>query len=193
MPMLNQVVFDEATHEYRVEGRKLPSVTGILKEAGLIDDTFMDPSALQRGTFVHQACEYDDVGDLDESTVDAAILPYVQAWRRCKSEMGFKVLEIEKRVYHQPLDYCGTLDRIVELRGRRILIDIKTGSGAAWHQVQTSAYALAMKWEDPLTVLDRAAVYLTAEGGYKFCEHKQRLDFDVWKAAVTLAAWKGIK
>lgn len=193
MPIIETVVFDEVAHEYRVRGERVPSVTGILKEVGLIDTQWLDEAAMLRGTHVHQACEFDDQGDLDEASLDPAILPYVQAWRRCRAEMGFKILANERRVFHEPMRYCGTLDRIVELRGRQVIIDLKTGATQRWHALQVALYALAMRWEEPLTVYDRASVCLTNEGTYKFNEHKDRTDFDVAKAAVTLAAWKGMK
>lgn len=189
--MLNDLMFDEAAHEYRVEGRKLPSVTGILKAAGFIDTTFMDEAAMQRGTYVHQACEYFDQGDLREETLNPLIQPFLEGWKLFLKEMRATVRKIEWRVYHPGMDYAGTLDRILEIGGRLVLGDIKSGAPAAWHAVQTAAYATAVRYEEPEMVLGRASVYLTKEGTYKYVEHKDRVDFDVWKAAVVVANWKG--
>jgi hypothetical protein len=185
----NNVQFDAKSHEYRVGGEKLPSVTGLLKKAGLIDTEWMDEAAMTRGTYVHEACQYDDEGGVDEASLDPVILPYVLGWRKAKRELGLKVLEVEQRVCHEAMRYCGTLDRVVGLRGRRVLVDLKTGSPSHWHRIQTAAYAQAKRWMEPAVVLDRAALYLTAEGRYRWEAHQDRTDFEVWKAVVTLTAW----
>ena len=114
------ITFNAETHEYFYEGLKVPGVTKVLKNAGLIDFSMVPASILERafkfGTAVHLATELDDRNNLDMATLDAPLLPYVNAWRKFKKDVGCKVLSIEERVYSGKYRYCGTLDRRILLK-----------------------------------------------------------------------------
>ena len=56
--------------------------------------------------------------------------------------------------------YAGKYDLMVEIQGKRVLIDIKTGAKAKWHPVQLAAYAMQSK---PHSAMD---LYLKANGKY---------------------------
>jgi hypothetical protein len=183
------LTFDPTTHEYRVQERLVPSVTKLIKAAGLIDDTWMDEEALARGSIVHQALEYDDQGDLDEGSIDPRIMGYVEAWRKCRQEMGLEVVANEQKVYHETYRYAGTLDRVVRRAGQLVLIDLKSGSPAAWHALQLALYLMATEQWDINRPTARAAVYLEEDGRYKYVEHKDRNDFAAAKAVITLFNW----
>ena len=58
------IQFDEAAHVYTVAGVERPSVTQILKDAGLIDTTWYTDEARQRGRAVHLAAQFLDEDDL---------------------------------------------------------------------------------------------------------------------------------
>ena len=65
------------------------------------------------------------------------------------SLMGFKVLQRELVVAH-PLPFAGTLDAILEINGKAILIDWKTSSGIYPEMaLQVSAYATAYEFSYP--------------------------------------------
>ena len=53
--MASELTFDEEKHEYRLDGEVLPSVTGILREMGFVDDTYFTEDSAARGTAVHRA------------------------------------------------------------------------------------------------------------------------------------------
>lgn len=110
--LADPVEFTADGHIYTLDGLILPSVTGILKAEGFIDDRFFDDYSRDRGTYVHLATHMDDMGDLDDDTVDPVIVPYLKAWRRFKKESGFVVdqseISLACKVYH----YAGTIDRI---------------------------------------------------------------------------------
>jgi hypothetical protein len=46
-------------------------------------------------------------------------------------------------VYNEKLNYAGTLDRVIRMGDRTVLLDLKTGSKCRWHQLQVAAYWLA--------------------------------------------------
>jgi len=187
---MTTLIFDEATHTYRVDGRECLSVTRILSMVGLIDESWRDEEALKRGSFVHSACEFDDDGTLDPATVVGSIAGYLAAWRKCKAEMGLKIIRegIEQRVVHPSLGYAGTVDRIVELAGVRYVIDLKTGSPEVYHPIQLAGYAMCFTER-----LQRANVYLAENGSYRWVPHTDRMDFEIWKASLTLATFRKMK
>lgn len=119
------LTFDEASHTYRApDGSVVPSVTGILRATGVSAD-FEDLAGMstkigaaielkrELGTALHaDAHAYDD-DDLDWSTVNEQVKPYLEAWATFRE--NFKHLRPatrERRVYHPTLRYAGTLDGI---------------------------------------------------------------------------------
>ena len=106
------VDFAEEGHRYTLRGSPLESVTGILKDEGFIDTAFYDEYSRTRGSYVHAARHMDDAEELDESTVDQEIAPYLEAWRRFKQESGFIVEQSEVPMMSTLHRYAGTPDVI---------------------------------------------------------------------------------
>lgn len=148
--------FDEETHEYRVDGRVVPSVTEILTGAGLAENRFsggreIDPEVLEnaaeRGAFAHRAIELDCAGELDEDSLDDEIFAYVEAWRDFVADTGFLPVANEISFYNSIGDYCGTFDMVGYLGEELTVVDLKTGSIGLkpWHKYQLAAYAAIFK------------------------------------------------
>ena len=78
-------------------------VTQAIKLCGLIDAAWSDQYAMDRGTAIHEATALDDKGDLDESTVDPAVKPYLDGWRLFRREMEPQFLTIEEKVRNEPM------------------------------------------------------------------------------------------
>lgn len=138
--------FDETRHIYTLDGRVLPSVTGILEAAGLIDYSFIPPAtrnmALARGSAVHLATAIDDVGDLDYDALDPILPPFCDGWRVFRSDTGFVPDLIEQRSYHPRHLYAGTRDRRGRFARSKFLhtLDIKCGKAEWWVWIQIAAY-----------------------------------------------------
>jgi hypothetical protein len=192
--MIQSVKFDAATHAYHDEtGRKLPSVTRVIKSAGLMPDhfeKFSNQYAMIRGSLVHRACELDDVDDLVEDKLDPILRPYVESWRKFKQAISCKredFLAIEERVFHPHYRYAGTLDRRMLVRGAESVVDLKTGSPEKWHSIQTAAYVLT--FQKPLK---RHSVYLSRDGDLpKVVEHVNPDDARVFLACLTVHNYLG--
>lgn len=182
-----QVEFDSVAHIYRVDGRRVPGVTEVLKENGLINDEWYTEASSERGRAIHLATEFDDDGDLDEETLDPGILGYVQAWRQFKFDTHPTVLQKETVVVDPFGRYAGTEDRTITFPSSRMeaVIDIKSGEPCFWHPIQTAAYARC----HPKPV-HRYAVYLRSNGTYRMAPHKDRSDEVIWEACLTLVLWK---
>ena len=161
-------------------------VTQVLRGAGLCDMSFVDEAAMKRGTAVHLATELDDLGELEESSVDPVVAPYLAGWRRFRTEMKPQIVTIEEKVSDQLAGYRGTLDRRVYLDNKHWVIDIKTGSPAPWHAIQLAGYA-AVFTPNPRY---RAGVYLPGDGSYRFVEYSDRQDYEVWRSALRIAKWR---
>lgn len=140
------LTFDEPTHIYRLDGVVLPSVTQVLDFAGKRDDfSRVSASTLeaarQRGVAVHAAAHYHDDGDLDESTLDPIVRPYLEAWKAFVRERQVEMLALELIVAEPALGFAGTIDRIARMPGYdAVVLDIKTGTTAGAN-LQTAAYA----------------------------------------------------
>lgn len=172
--------FDPVEHAYRWQGRRVPGVTTIIR--GALGDPFERVAAnvlehaRQRGQAVHKACELDDAGDLDESTVDARIVPYVEAWRAFRREFKFEVLCAERPLYSPTYGYAGTPDVVARLAdGSLCIIDRKTGLPGPAAAMQTAAYAVLA--DRAATNVGRFALRMLPTGKYRFDEYSNPADW----------------
>jgi hypothetical protein len=141
----SELVFDAGQHRYILGGVQLPGVTGVLEAAGLLDYGFLNAEdrarCLERGWAVHVATERDDNHVLDEGSLGAEILGYVEAWRTFRRDYGFVPRLIEHRVFHPHFKYAGTLDRVGGVRdGAEFIVDIKSGVAPDAVRYQLAAY-----------------------------------------------------
>ena len=195
--------FVAGTHTYTLDGAVAPSITQVIEAAGLVDLSHMSGDDRQfyaeRGTAVHLACHYSDVGTLDESTVETPILGRLEAWREFRRVLAFTVLESERPRYDMVYRYAGTPDRIVSFSdGRRGVIEIKTGPIQEAVAVQLAAQARLAAMDHrpgyPSVAADyrRIAVWLKADG-YSMREFHRgdyATDISVFLSALTIYKWK---
>lgn len=186
------IELSDGSHEYEIDGRRLPGVTTILRHAGAFETHFLTDSGLERGLAVHRACEYNDLGELDEYSIKSQIRPYLEAWRKFLKDSKAEITEVELQVNHEVLGYCGTLDRIAQIANRSAVIEIKTGSPAHWHRLQTAAYTLAYRgtWRININDPDRCAIYLASDGSYSIQKHDDKSDADAFRAFLAVYNWK---
>lgn len=199
------VTFDAAAHSYTDEaGRRLPSVTQILGAAppwlGRFDR--IDPSVLEYkralGSAAHHATALDDLGLLDEDSLDEALVPYLAAWRKYRAESGFVPTVIEHVVHHPTLGFAGTLDRIGFDGDRRaVCLDVKTADASTGRLAgpQTAAYLEAFRACTPDHGLParvlRCSVHLGNDGRYVVVPHTNRRDWHAFLAALELWNFAG--
>lgn len=184
------LAFDEETHTYRVRGVEVPGVTRILRP--LCDFSRIRPEVLEAkadlGRRVHFACQLDDEQDLDEDSVEPDVAPYLAAWRMFLLESGAVVLQNEQKVYEPTLLYAGTLDNVLELDGKRWLVDKKTAFTVPMSAgPQTAAYLRALA--DP-SVTHRAAVRLRPDGTYRLDPLTGSDDWAAFMSCLTLHRFK---
>lgn len=168
------LTFDAAEHAYHLDGRRLPSVTQILEDVGIIDYSGIPGASreqyLLRGQIVHACTQFDDEMSVEgnrlaDDQIDPRVAGYVEAWRRFRRDTGFTPELIEHRAANKQYGFAGTLDRTGRLRGETGvgLWDIKTGHAMPWTRLQLAAYASF--FEKPRTLL-RSVVELHEDGTY---------------------------
>ena len=198
--------FDESSHTYAIDGVRLPSVTQLLKGAGIGPDfSAVPPQLLEAarafGVAVHSACELDDLGELDDDGTDARVMACVHAWRRFKVENDVEVLATEQRLYHPTLRYAGTLDGLVRMRAWRghgtdiVLVDRKTGlQPHPSFGVQLAAYEELLRVNDadlgPGSLIRRASVHLFDDCTYRLHRFTNHNDSACFMACLALHSWK---
>lgn len=187
-----EFTFDEALHEYRVDGVRVPGVTSILRPladfSGIPRDVLAAKADL--GRRVHLACQLDDEDDLDEDSVEPDVAPYLDGWRRFLRETGAVVVENERRVYDPVMQYAGTLDNVLLLGGAHWLIDKKTSIALPMAAgPQTAAYLRARGLDGPI-VTHRGALRLRPDGTYRLDALAGADDWSCFVACLTLLRYK---
>lgn len=182
----HELTFDEALHEYRLGGVRVPSVTQILAPLCSFEGIPREVLEAKRdlGQRVHFATQLDDEDDLDDSSIEPDVIGYLEGYRRFRRETGATVVLNEQRVFDPVLRVAGTLDRVILLNGKKVLVDLKTSIvlpqavGA-----QTSAY---LRLLGDNTVTHRAALRLRPNGTYRLDMLTDSDDFSVFMACLTL-------
>ena len=189
-----KIDYNDEKHEYNVfidnvfVGR-WDSVNQVLQAVGLLDFSKVPQDKLLRaqkfGKAVHYATALDDVGRLDMSSVNPAILPHLESWRKFKKDYGLSFVEseIEQKMGSLIWRFCGTPDRY-KIDGRTLLIpDLKSGSAIYdTTDLQLGGYeALIPEWLNftPKKVV-RLIVQTTDEGIPKVHECKDITDKTVF-------------
>lgn len=187
--------FIEETHQYFDDAGRLPSVTEILgacipQYEGIRQEVLEHASA--RGRAVHKACELYDKNELDYSTLDEQIIPYLEAWILFIKDTGFVVGYSEQVVYSNKFRYAGTLDRTGIIAGRRVIVDIKTTVALSpVTGLQLAGYKqAALEYLGSPGEGKRFAVQLKDNGKYLIKEYSDPSDFNVFLSCLQLYQWK---
>lgn len=134
----------------------------------------LSESAKNRGSAVHSIVEaWKNIGEVVGQ--DGEFGGYARAFKSWLEDHRVEVLENEKTVFSEKYGYAGTLDLIVNLDGRTMLVDVKTGADLYPEvHLQMSAYRQALE-ESGMVVEGTGAVLLNADGTYKYEIGKQKL------------------
>lgn len=97
------------------------------------------------GNVVHSIAEkISNNENVDLDALDEEIRPFVDAFVQFVSEWKPKFIETEAFVASRKYEYAGTLDAIVEIKGKTYILDIKTGKNIYPEvALQMAAYARA--------------------------------------------------
>lgn len=162
---------------------------------------FSNARALSLGSAVHGACEIEATGrTIDPASLDPAVVPFLEAWRRCRRDMGLIIRGSEVLVFHPTLRYAGTLDILATRGGGKLITDlgdIKTGSpsqGARLAGPQTAAYLQGLRLHPRVgpalaPAIRRWSAHLAKDGSYRVVPHTQWGD-DWFRFTEALKTWR---
>lgn len=181
--MIEGLTFEAEGHVYRYKGAVVPSVTTVLQQLQYLQGIPWEvlEAAREFGTHVHQACHLLNQGDLDEDSLDPALVPYLNGYKRFLSETGFVVTGSEILVYNQTARYAGQLDFTGSFRGTTWVVDIKSGVVPSTVGAQVAAYQAAL--QSSMKPRRRACLQLLPDD-YKFIEQKDVSDFSLFLSAL---------
>lgn len=130
-----ELTFDAEKHEYRINGKLVPSVTEICAPLTALDMGKLNPAlinaAANRGTIVHELTELIDYGTAVE---DLELYPdiggYITAYQRFLRDYSPQWTRIEYRLGSEEIGLAGTLDRMGVIDNMPCIVDIKTTASA---------------------------------------------------------------
>jgi hypothetical protein len=165
-----------------------PHVTDVIGAAGLANYDWCKQEHLDRGSAVHQACEYLVEGSLDWSSLegDPSVVLRLRQFQRFLDEVKPIIISTEQSVTHLTYGYQGTYDLLCYINDEETVVDYKGTLESPSHGVQLAAYAMAIT---PARPLARANLYLH-DDRYKMVQRKDRGDWPVFVAALTIQKWR---
>jgi hypothetical protein len=155
-----QITFLDSRFYITDEGNYVPSVTTILeaypkgaqyyewlKKNGEDSDTIRDEAG-RRGSVVHHLTERYDAGEeVSLFNEQGNITCKLGEWNMFEKYVEFRkktewtIALMERNFISESLGYAGTVDRVFEFAGKKILVDIKTSAAIyTTHLLQLTAY-----------------------------------------------------
>lgn len=198
---LTRLSFREDGHVYSIGNVVIPSVTQVVDS--FVNFGFVPKDVLERarvrGNLVHQMTARWDTNPwppnhhLEQETIDAGLMGYLDAWKRVVRDYNLRIEEVEQRVFHRKHRYAGTFDRTAYVLDDADLsvIDIKSGELMPEYAWQTAAYmAAANDGRAGNKIRRRFVIQLSDDGTYRVAEHKDPADWDAFLGALAVMNWR---
>lgn len=176
---MSDVILNEATHTYTVDGVELPSVTTILRFISADGFKGINTSVLAmaaaRGTAIHEACEMIDYGC--EPEIIEGTEPYLRAYNTFLRDYRPEWVGVECPVCSPGKGFAGTIDRWGFIDDSPAVVDLKTISSPTRYTyaslcAQTAAYAYCLGYPEGCR---RYGLFLKSNGDYRL------FDCDEWE------------
>ena len=174
MQLHGDVIFQAEPRAYFYKGKRYQSVTEKIEAVGFGPDfSHVNPNVMeyarQRGNAVDAALHYHYEGDLKPGSIDPAVQSYFDAAMMFDQDCPGKIVAIHPRLADRKLNVAGTPDLVRFVRGRRSVVDWKTGAD---NPLQTWMYWILFNLMNPRTpVYDRYGLRLNANGTYRLKQH----------------------
>ena len=194
--MSDEVLFDEASHTYTVNGQEYPSVSTVL--SSLMDFSRVPRDVLEHkrqiGRATHKCIELDEAGELDPDSVDEAVKPYFDSWLAFKATKPLRIIAAERIVYSTKHKCAGRLDFNVEFLDEPYVywqIDAKcVDRMSPVTALQTSAYLEFWNERETPRLTRRAGLQLQPDGSLaKLYPYKDRNDFNYFLNTLNVHRW----
>jgi hypothetical protein len=184
--------FNKERHEYQLDGKPLPSVTQVLDP--LCNFSKVDPQVLEAarvfGNHVHDAMALLVRDELDWTSLDPALVPYILGGKRFLDESGVTIIASEMRLADRTLRYAGTLDIVGMWRNAESLFDWKaTATIPDTVGPQTAAYNRLYSARFGMPTRKRFCVQLRPND-YRVVPLTDPADWSIFQSALNLHHWK---
>jgi len=194
---MTRLEFKPDTHEYFLDGVKIPSFSSIAKSMGIYDFSNVPEHILESarnfGDAAHYGMRLWDLEDLDESTLSETLKPCLIAYTQA---LKINSIEIIKEYIEQPIcsylyRYGVTPDRICLIKGELSILELKfTSSLMPGVALQTAAQKIATNEFYKIKIKKRYALQITREGTAKpLKEYKDKGDDNAWLCFVGSFNW----
>ena len=182
------IEYNDENHEYKVDGKIIPSVTQIIYN--IFPVYFTNEFSAKRGKKIHYILEIYDKENKDISDVFTEY--YLSGWQKFLSNFKIKFQPnwIEFKLYSQKWGFAGKPDRLVSIEKKPTIIDIKTGvSNCKNYALQTAAYQILVEENLKIKVKNRWLVMLS-HGDYKIQIHQNNSDRTAFISTLNLFKWQ---
>jgi hypothetical protein len=159
------VTFDELTHTYAIDGKRVPSVTQVISE--IVGTAWTAaPWYLERGKAIHKSAEFIIKGKAFK--FDERLAGYIAALRKFFSEVkpAFNNGSSEKVVYSTLYFYAGTVDLICNIGNKKVIIDYKHSIDIDRLKWQCGGYSQAYKDESKIEINYGCGIQIREDGTY---------------------------
>lgn len=183
--------YNDDLHEYRLDGKLMDHVTGVLTSVGIIDLNQIPEGRLEtarsRGSRLHRATLLDDMGELDDRGLSEDLVGGLASWRKFRRDSNLQILEAEQVIYNEQLWIAGTYDRIMrDSKGQKCLIEIKPPVVPPYTGLQLAWYELVLG----NSYFRRFGVGLRPDGKPNVVPFTDRNDRNIVLGALATARWK---
>lgn len=166
--------FQADLHEYVniVTGSTYPHITGLLKDAGLVDSRWFTDEARERGHQVHLSTARYDLGSYDRKDLITVNDPLYKGWLLAHvgamDQVQPKWQAVEEPIVHATLRFGGRPDRYGYVYGAIANVDLKTGAKEDSHAIQTALQniLIAPLVGLPAEAIPRYCLYLKSSGRF---------------------------
>lgn len=189
--MSSTLHFDEPTHTYSLNGRKVVSVTQVIRSH--VQGWQASEWHQARGTAVHAAVKLALEDKLDWDSVDERIRNRVKAILKFIDDAKLTPLLLEHRMAAETWQFAGCLDLLaMEKDCSRVIVDYKSTLEPVV-ELQLAAYDLLLSLTNHGRAKKACAVQCKDDGTYKakwFSQAELRNAANVFLAFLTTHGWK---
>lgn len=173
--------FDSVSHRYYANGEERPHLTGLLKAAGLVDDSWFTDSSRVRGQAVHKLTADFDMDALDVPNLVSPYKGYLLGHVSAMAVIPHTWQKIEEPNMHPTWMYGYRADRVGLIYGQQGVLEEKsTAAPHRAHEIQTALQVIGESYDHPVPAEHwwRGALYPKPNGKWTLIQHTNRRDFD---------------
>ena len=194
---MNTLTFDKDLHEYKIDGKPVPSYSQIARDLGLVDFSRVSEVNLKYkqevGLAVHLAIFYANDGRLLMDSLDDVVRSYYNSWMLFVDMYKPTIMTdySENPICSFRWNYGITPDIVMEQKGGLTVLELKCVSSMnPATALQTAAQKIALEETYKLKIKHRWGLQLIPNDIPKISAYLKSTDESSWKSAVNTWYWK---